>query len=525
MSEFPPIAKFNSFREKNIFCKDEEKKVALLSINKNSIFLRKVIESKEKERHASKKIFENDTKKINMRAKKISYDNNNKRIYQSPINSQKIINTSKNEEPNKRYEPILDNNLKKNKLSNNLNRDSKIYENTKSFNSSNNSKLSINKLTRGFLSPNNFQNKSFVFNYDSENDSNCLSFNGKKMFSSSTFKSLNSPIIPNSPKFINENNGELYRNYSQLKLKQEEIYKRKIKKSMSAEKRKILEIQKNKEIKEKTIDFNHKIIKNNNPIKKIPIGQKQAKFYIIKSNDNKENLSNNIILTNIVSPKNNNKKLIINTSIENIIYKGKNGIKNNKINQKSNKHLLSINQNYINNIKNSLKKYFSNRTENSNIIKKSKKNTNSNYLKKNYKNFKIIFPKNNKKLTKSSTPDRFKLPNNIIDQKKYIEDQLNDSLYIAKDKKLIIRIHSLQNINQIFLMKGKNKQNLKIQKFMNICLSNNIKLYLNYLVNNEKKIKNKKYKNILSAIKEEEEKSKAEIAINESQIEIKNNNK
>ena len=60
---------------------------------------------------------------------------------------------------------------------------------------------------------------------------------------------------------------------------------------------------------------------------------------------------------------------------------------------------------------------------------------------------------------------------------------------------------------------------------MNIYLSNNIKLYLNYLINNEKKIKNKKYKNILSAIKEEEEKSKAEIAINESQIEIKNNNK
>ena len=524
MYEFPPINKFNSFREKNIFCKDDEKKKALLSINKNSLFLKKVIESKNRERYSSKRILDNKIEKSNKRAQKNSYDNNN-RIYQSPINTQKFINTSKNEINNNRCELYLDNYLKNNKLNNNSNIDLTSFVNRKSANSSRISKLSINKLTRGFLSPNNYINKSCTFNFDSENDSNCLIFKGKKMFSSSTFKNLSSSIIPNSPKNINENSSELYRNYSQLKLKQEEIYKRKIKKSISAKKRKIFEIEKDKEIKEQTIDFNHKKEKKYNLIKKIPIGKKIKYFILRNNNENKENISDNIILKDLISPKSNNHRRILKTSIDNILYKEKNIIIDNKIIQKNNMNFLSNNHNYINDIKNSLKRYLSNTNENKNIIKKLVKNNNPNYIKKHYEKLKIINLNKKNKLAKSLTPDRLKLPKNINNKKKYIEDQLNDYQIISKDNKLIIRMHSLQNINQFFLMKRKNKQKLKVQKQMNIYLTNNIDLYLNYLVNNDKKCKIKKNKNILSAIKEEEEKSKAEIAINESQLEDKNNNK
>ena len=65
-------------------------------------------------------------------------------------------------------------------------------------------------------------------------------------------------------------------------------------------------------------------------------------------------------------------------------------ILDNKIIKKNNKCLQSINHNYINNIKNYINKYFSNRTENNNLIKKSEKNNNPQYLKKDYENFKII---------------------------------------------------------------------------------------------------------------------------------------
>ena len=92
--------------------KDDENKKALLSINKSSLFLKKIIESKERERFTSKKIFEKNNKKSNIRAQKIS-DDNKKRMYQSPLNNQQTTNNLKNEILNKRYELYLDNYLKK----------------------------------------------------------------------------------------------------------------------------------------------------------------------------------------------------------------------------------------------------------------------------------------------------------------------------------------------------------------------------------------------------------------------------
>ena len=48
--------KINSFRKNNSFFNDEEKKKSFLSLNKNSLFLKRVIEIKEKERNSSKKL-------------------------------------------------------------------------------------------------------------------------------------------------------------------------------------------------------------------------------------------------------------------------------------------------------------------------------------------------------------------------------------------------------------------------------------------------------------------------------------
>ena len=55
MDKFKEL-KINSFRKNNSFFKDEEKKKCFLSLNKNSLFLKRVIEIKERERNSSKKL-------------------------------------------------------------------------------------------------------------------------------------------------------------------------------------------------------------------------------------------------------------------------------------------------------------------------------------------------------------------------------------------------------------------------------------------------------------------------------------
>ena len=52
MDKFKEL-KINSFRKNNSFFKDEEKKKCFLSLNKNSLFLKRVIEIKERERNSS----------------------------------------------------------------------------------------------------------------------------------------------------------------------------------------------------------------------------------------------------------------------------------------------------------------------------------------------------------------------------------------------------------------------------------------------------------------------------------------
>ena len=138
-----------------------------------------------------------------------------------------------------------------------------------------------------FFSPNliNKSNKSEVLK--SKTESRVLSFNGRKMFVPLSLSKQNNKNIINTPK-LDINKGELYRNYHDLKLKKEEIYKRKLKQNLSAENRLIINIKKDKEIKEQTIDtleIGNKLNKsiNLNKIKKIPKGNKKLK-HIKKDN-------------------------------------------------------------------------------------------------------------------------------------------------------------------------------------------------------------------------------------------------
>ena len=84
----------------------------------------------------------------------------------------------------------------------------------------------------------------------------------------------------------------------------------------------------------------------------------------------------------------------------------------------------------------------------------------------------------------------------------------------------MIKLHSIQNINQLFTEKRKKKQKLKIERNINIFLNNNIKSYFNYITNCKvKKPQKIKRKKLLSSIKEVEEKSRTDLTKSESQIE------
>ena len=74
-----------------------------------------------------------------------------------------------------------------------------------------------------------------------------------------------------------------------------------------------------------------------------------------------------------------------------------------------------------------------------------------------------------------------KLTDRFFVKKKFVEDHLSDSIPFTENQKLTVKIHCLHNCNQIFHKKTKTRQKLKIQKIMNIFLSKNIGLYLDYL--------------------------------------------
>ena len=538
-----PIHKINSFREKNHFCFDNEKKNILLNLNYDSLFLRKVIETKEKQKNASKKLFE----KKNQIENKNYYTNENtlKTPYESaekenlyPINSYKRVNNS-----SKDYTCKRNSNLDKRNSNSNLN--------SKTLNKKNliciYHKMPI-KLYNGYNTPLYSQNRKYSLNKDNtEPKKVCqyLSFNGQKIFSTSTFNGLKNKTFSHTPIINNENNNntnhnnsELFRNYYELKEKKEQIYKRKMRKAVSAEKRQILKLKNDQEIKEETINIKYNTynnsLKKKDLIRKIPLWSKEkfdskkdkekkySKTDIIKKNKD-YNISGDInddIINNYKEGRFNNfsKSFKIN-KIENL-YIGR--AKLNKDIFKKMKNNIIYNKNYykkIDNTKSSI---------NNNNIFKNKNNSTYKIIKYEKPHSIDLSIKNQKNLKiKAKTPDRFKVQIKLNNPKKYfVEDESYNSLFISEDKKLTIEIRSLQNVNQLFSIKKNNIQDLKMQKIINVYLGKSKKIFLNYLKSTNKPTNFKKNKNInyLSSIKEEEEKSKTELTKSETKMEEQDKN-
>jgi len=536
MAEFP-LSKINSFREKNLFRMDNDRKKAFLSLDKNSLFLKKVIESKEKERKTSTKIFETEIgmNKNIKNSEKLLYKKV-QNYYQSPINIPKQENISIKKIKNKRYEHELENYIKNVNISEIKSPKNQINKNNDKINTYYH-KMPINILKEYSLSPRVFQYKSSTYdNKETENEGEqkVINYKGKKIFSTSSFKGLSDRTNYNSSKNIAENSSELFRNYTQLKQKKEEIYRRKIKKNNSAQNKHMLEIQKDKEIKQEHINLKNELFKNNSidskKLRKIPVDRKNLKFHMNKSNTEKTNKSNDI------SKEINSKNIIKNNSTElnNLLKESKIMINtNNYLYSTKDKTSYNTNRNKNNIIKKVNNIIFHDENYDYSNYNKDKSNTINNII--NNMEIKVHSNKIREKYEKSKTFDlnpKYKEKKYNLDKyidinkyttlkKHFVEDNLNNSIYCSKDKKLMIKIHSIQNINQIFLVKRRKKQNLKIEKIINVFLTNNIRSYFNFLTYNDLLKKSNRLKRIklLSAIKEEEEKSKNDLTKSGSQIE------
>ena len=542
-----PLIKINSFRESSQFIMDNERKKAFLSLNKDSIFLKRVIASKEKEKKNSisriantekiPKIIPNQRHKNSIKIFK-TFENRNK----SPIYFPKKANISSDKIYNKRYENNnnIDNCIKNTNININefkLNPTIQTYKAKAKINTFYH-KRPTNILKEYSFSPRVLQYKFSTYdnnkNNKFENERNVLNYKGKKIFSNSSFRDLSNNSISGSSKNLCDHSSELFRNYSQLKQKKEEIFRRKMKKNNSAQNKEMFKIQEDKDIKKETINFivnnnNNKINSNNNDgkkIRKIPIDRKRANYYMLRNKNkeiSKESYSkdsiqnnNNIELNYLL--KDISKKVNINNYLcymkERMSYNFKRN-KNNILKKENNITFNNENIDYSNIIKDNSKNI-----NNKNIVNNTEKENSSNIISDNFVKYKTLdfnLKNGEKREILDNNNDINKC--NIL-KKKFVEDNLNNSIYCSKDKKLMIKLHSIQNINQLFTERRKKKQKLKIERNINIFLNNNTKSYFNYItkckVKKPQKIKRKK---LLSSIKEVEEKSRTDLTKSESQIE------
>ena len=508
-----PLHKINSFRENHKLNLINEYKNSLLSLNKNSIFMRKVIESKEKERKSRKKTFEINTAKDicnyeNVNAEdRFTYNNVSKFTYLQNNNIKTESSISKERENTKMTENVLNEYIKNSSIISSRNKKFKNQIKEKS-------SFPINDSYKTIISSINFKNDSFSNRNKSgcETDRYVLNYNGKKIFATFSFnESNNKTICPRR-----NNDTELFRNYSKLKLKKEEIYNRKIKKDSSAERKELWTIEKEKELKDQNLAILSKEKKNRaqyaKKVKKIPLGNKrifESQNCIKKGNQislRKKDI-NSFTLTQDDEDtlKSLSKNTIESTNKSKTKNKSLSFSSNNTSNNNTNSYAIEKMINAIS-INNKLKYNLYSQNFNDKILV----NQNINYERKELSNSKDL---NIYKIHKLIDMPKF-----IESKKKFVEDELKESMIVTNDKRLTIKIHCIHNLNQLFLLRRK-KRNFKIQKVMNILLSSEKKFYLNYLWNNQIPNKMRSFKNYnsLSSIKEEE-KSKAELTNSELQI-------
>lgn len=509
------IHKINSFRENHKLNVINEYKNSLLSLNKNSIFMRRIIESKEKEKKSSKKVFKNNAAKencnyVNIKTEdQLPYNNITKFSYYQNNNIKIENSISKEKADTKLTENVLNEYIKNSSIISSRNKKFKNQIKEKS-------SLPINDSYKTILSSINFKNESNRNKSGCETDRYVLNYNGKKIFATFSFNESSNKTI--SPK--RNNDAELFRNYSKLKLKREEIYNRKIKKDSSAERKELWTIEKEKELKDQNLTILSKEKRYRaqyaKKVKKIPSGNKR-----IFETQNCIKKGNHISL----KKKDINSFTLTQDDDDTLISMSKNTIESTNKSKNKNKSLSfsSINTSNNNNKKNSCS---TERTVNEASINDKLK---YNFYDQHF-NDKILVNKNidyeRKELSNSKDLNGDKkhkwtdMPKLFESKKKFVEDDLKESMIVTDDKKLTIKIHCIHNLNQMFLLKRK-KRKFKIQKVMNILLSKKKKFYLNYLWNSQlsNKIKFFKNYNSLSSIKEEE-KSKSELTNGELQIDV-----
>ena len=375
---------------------------------------------------------------------------------------------------------------------------------------------------------------------DSEGDKSVLNFKGKKLFYVNSFSATKNDSTFYSPdKNMNKSRAEseLYRNSEELRKKKEEIYFRKIKRESSKVKREMLRKEKDKEIKNEKVDIDINTI--NNEIK----NKRKINRFINKNKMKLINLTNNNEVNNNFIKINNKYKSIdiylnsnsiksINTNknpINNIvtptaikrIYKYKinkaklneitNG--NSNVNKDNNKNMNSVNNNSIKFPLKINKKLFNNVyiTQSTDYTPQNKNRYSVNYkIKENLnelrKSKKALLEKNvnEQKTSNNISSDRHNNPYSFVSRKRFIEDYTSENPIIySNDKKVSIRLHTLRHLNERFLGKKPTKEKLKFQRIINLFFDKNSK-------GNQRNFKNKRKYKVLSSIKEEKEKSKAE---------------
>ena len=291
-----------------------------------------------------------------------------------------------------------------------------------------------------------------------------LNFGGKKIFATNSFNGLTNYTQSNNTPIKTESS-ELFRNYDELKKKKEEIFRRKMKRDSSLYRKELLKKQKDKEIKQQTININ--FIDNNNKLRIIPL----------------------------------KKKLIMNSKSQSRLFQ--NEAKKEKEDTDKKPHNIIVLQ------------------KSKNLYNKKKFKTNNIFISKNIKN--NLKPKNNNnqinqkikenleylRLKKEKSKPTINSPE-TIKQKKFVEDynpNLSQIIY-SNDRKISIKMNVLKDKNVTFAKKEENINKIfEIQKVICINYKCGKENYINNGLIKNKEIKRKKNLdgNILSSIKEEED--------------------
>ena len=541
------LHEFNALSKRHNYFMTNNRMTGFPFLQENSLLLKKILLNKKS--NSNDKRFDNSN---NVKAKKfVRFAKPEfKDIYQSPLIFKKKLNNSNDNLKNRRYHNnfnnIIINSNKKEAISPyNKNR---AIELGKSSIQNNYYIIPINNGTPILNSPNIYRKHMKIGTIssninDSDNEKVVLNFKGKRIFASNLFSGLNNDSLSNSPEKNdnNSNNGsikgaELFRSSEELKKKKEEIFLRKMKRESSSIMREKLKTEKDKDIKNEKLNIDINSINNSDNKNQMRIIPLNKEINNIKKVNNRFISSKNKIKNNNSFKINNLNKDSPNTPTHysnNIkrIYK----FQNNKdsIDMQNDSNIISKKSHDSNSPKNTVKIPYAEKSFKTNNIFLSKyssttppKNVNriniNNRIKENLEFLRLSKKSgddSNKKdlyytTEKSISPDRHNNPYQFITtKKKFVEDnRQKESIIYSKDKKISIKIHTLQNLNETFVAKRPTRKKLKMQRVISIAFQINNKIQSYHF---RPGISKKKKENItLKSIKEEEEKSKYESSQN-----------